>query len=107
MNVLKLPVEGWALAYPDPRYDTAHLMHTPCGWRSDVTAMPEFWRHHLTLIDHKCSAAVTGPRWCPRCGQPFQVHPVFAAPHILCGTCSANNPDRRVRDRFRALMGRR
>lgn len=55
MDVLTLPEPGWALAYPDPRYDLAHLLHTQCGWRSDPTCDPEFWYCQLdSLMPHDC-----------------------------------------------------
>lgn len=107
MDVLTLPEEGWALAYPSPRHDVAHLLHTPCGWRSAPTQTPDSWRYLLMQDRHECfPAPPTKQRWCGRCSKPFAVAP-GTAPHILCATCSATNPDKRVRDRFRALLGRR
>lgn len=56
MDVLTLPEPGWALAYPDPRFNDARIMHLPCGWRSAVTTDPEFWRLQLDDLaaEHRC-----------------------------------------------------
>lgn len=54
MDTLTLPEEGWALAYPSPHYDVAHLVHTPCGWRSPERQVPEFWRQDPHMREHQC-----------------------------------------------------
>lgn len=55
MDTLTLPEEGWALAYPSPRNDLAHLAHMPCGWTSEQDAADSLvWRRGLLIDGHRC-----------------------------------------------------
>lgn len=56
MDVLTLPEEGWALAYPEPRADAAYLMHTVCGWQTANTHYAEsiVLNREVVMDRHRC-----------------------------------------------------
>ena len=61
MDVLTLPEPGWALGYPSPFRDNAHVMHLPCGWQSEhsIHATSAVFLRHTWINRHDCPKAVT------------------------------------------------
>lgn len=55
MDTLTLPEKGWALAYPNPQWDLAYLLHTECGWQSPKLVVPEAsWAQANLMDEHQC-----------------------------------------------------